>query len=298
LIVALILSLVYQARLVWDVTWTLVPLWALAGIELSRYLRLAKTDKWPMLGEAMLVFVLGAIVWLNLASAASVVGNDQIARLRWVVIFGAIVLGVITTILVALGWSSKAAIQGLVLGICITMGLYVSASMWSASQVNATGENELWNPPPYTNRIESLVTTLADLSEKSVGSKNTMEVVAVSEVPSLQWALRDWEEARYSTEVFGDLPPVLLKSGDESPPSQTVAYRGQGYGLWVYPAWNGALPLDWPKWLVFREAPHYTDELILWARGDLFPDGSMLVESDADVSAPSYEEEFLDGSRE
>jgi hypothetical protein len=238
------------------------------------------------------------IIWLNLTSAANVVGNDQIARLRWVVILGAFVLGVITTILVALGWSSKAASHGLVLGICISLGVYVSANMWSASQVNSTGENELWSPAPYTRRIEALVTTLVDLSGKSTGSENTIEIVAVSEAPSLQWALRDWRETRYSTEIFGDLPPVLLKSGDQSPPSQTVAYRGQGFGLWVYPSWNGALPLDWPRWLVFREAPHYTDELILWARGDLFPDGSMLVESDADISVPDDEEEFLEGSQE
>ena len=298
LIVALIISLGHQDRYVWDVAWTLIPLWALAGIELSRYLRLPKADRWPMLGEAILIFVLGVIIWLNLTSAANVVGNDQIARLRWVVILGAFVLGVITTILVALGWSSKAASHGLVLGICISLGVYVSANMWSASQVNSTGENELWSPAPYTRRIEALVTTLVDLSGKSTGSENTIEIVAVSEAPSLQWALRDWRETRYSTEIFGDLPPVLLKSGDQSPPSQTVAYRGQGFGLWVYPSWNGALPLDWPRWLVFREAPHYTDELILWARGDLFPDGSMLVESDADISVPDDEEEFLEGSQE
>jgi len=298
LIVALIISLGHQDRYVWDVAWTLIPLWALAGIELSRYLRLPKADRWPMLGEAILIFVLGVIIWLNLTSAANVVGNDQIARLRWVVILGAFVLGVITTILVALGWSSKAASHGLVLGICISLGVYVSANMWSASQVNSTGENELWSPAPYTRRIEALVTTLVDLSGKSTGSENTIEIVAVSEAPSLQWALRDWRETRYSTEIFGDLPPVLLKSGDQSPPSQTVAYRGQGFGLWVYPSWNGALPLDWPRWLVFREAPHYTDELILWARGDLFPDGSMLVESDADISVPADEEEFLEGSQE
>lgn len=293
-IIALILSLSIQARLVWDIAWTLVPLWALASIELSRYLRVSKEDRWPMLGEATLIFILGVIIWLNLASAANVVGNDQVARLRWVVILGAIVLGVITTILVALGWSSKSASQGLVLGICISLGCYVLASMWSVSQVHATGEHELWSPPPYTRRIELLVNTLADLSEKSVGSKNTLEIVAVSEAPSLRWALRDWEDARYSTEVFGELPPVLLKSGAQSPPSQTLAYRGQGFGLWVYPAWSGALPLDWPRWLVYREAPHYTDELVLWARGDLFPDGSMLVESDVDPSVSNEEEEFLE----
>ena len=275
-----------------------MPLWALASIELSRYISVTKEDRWPMLGEATLVFILAVIVWLNLASAANFVGDDQVARLRWVVILGAIVLGVITTILVALGWSSKAASRGLVLGICVSLGLYVVASMWSVSQVHANGENELWSPPPYTKRIDSLMSTVADLSEWETGFRNTLEIVAVSEAPSLRWALRDWVDTKYASDAIGDLPPVILKSGGQSEPSQAVAYRGQGFGVWIYPAWNGALPLDWPKWLVFREAPHYSDELILWARGDLFPDGSMLVESDTEPPVPIEEEGYIEGQQE
>jgi len=296
---ALILALIFQGRQVWDVAWTLLPLWALASIELARYSSVSKEDRWPMLGEALLIIILAVIVWLNLAGAANIVSDDQVARLRWVVILGAIVLGIVTTILVALGWSSKAAVRGLVLGICFSVGMYVIASMWGVSQVHPNGENELWYPPPYTRRMNSLITTLGYLSEQEMGFRNTMESVAVSQAPSLRWALRDWSNTKYSTEAaFGDLPPVIINSGEHEAPSQTVAYRGQGFGLWAYPAWNGALPTDWPKWLVFREAPHYNEELILWARGDIFPDGSMLMESDTNTSIQSDEEEFFEELQE
>jgi len=296
---ALILALIFQGRQVWDVAWTLLPLWALASIELARYSSVSKEDRWPMLGEALLIIILAVIVWLNLAGAANIVSDDQVARLRWVVILGAIVLGIVTTILVALGWSSKAAVRGLVLGICFSVGMYVIASMWGVSQVHPNGENELWYPPPYTRRMNSLITTLGYLSEQEMGFRNTMESVAVSQAPSLRWALRDWSNTQYSTEAaFGDLPPVIINSGEHEAPSQTVAYRGQGFGLWAYPAWNGALPTDWPKWLVFREAPHYNEELILWARGDIFPDGSMLMESDTNTSIQSDEEEFFEELQE
>jgi hypothetical protein len=299
-VVFLFLALIYQGRMVWDIAWALVPLWALASLELSGYTSVSKEDRWPLVGEAILIFVLAVIIWLNLSSAANFVGDYQITRLRWIVILGAIILGVITTILVALGWSSNAATGGLVMGICVSLGLYVIASMWSVSQVNANGENELWSPPPYTRRMDDFVTTVADLSEWETGFRNTIEVVAVSEAPSLRWLLRDWANTKYSSEDFGDLPPVILKSGEQSAPSQTVAYRGQGFGLWVYPAWNGALPLDWPKWVVFREAPQYSEELILWARGDLFPDGSMLVEADSDSDTLDSidEEETFEGLQE
>ena len=123
-------------------------------------------------------------------------------------------------------------------------------------------------------------------------------MVAVSESPSLRWALRDWSEAEFTTlaSVVGDMPPVILKSGEQTAPSQTVAYRGQGFGLWVYPAWDGALPINWPEWLVFRKAPQYTEELILWARGDLFPDGSISMDSDTEPSFQiEEEEEYFEG---
>ena len=299
LFTALILALIFQGRQVWDVAWTLIPLWALASIEMARYIRVSKEDRWPMLGEAILIIILAGIVWINLAGAANIVSDDQVARLRWIVIFGAIVLGAVTTILVGLGWSTKAAVQGLVLGICISVGLYVIASMWGVSQVHPNGENELWYQPPYTRRMDSVITTLSDLSEWEMGFRNTIELVLVSEAPSLQWALRDWDETNYSPDAaLGDLPPVILKSGEHAAPSQTVAYRGQGFGLWAHPTWNGALPIDWTKWLVFREAPHNYEELILWVRGDIFPDGSMIMESEADSSLQIEEEEIFESQQE
>ena len=114
-----------------------------------------------------------------------------------------------------------------------------------------------------------------------------MVMVVESEALSLKWSLRDWYEVVYSIgQESVDVPPVILKSGEQSPPSQTIAYRGQGFGLWRFPAWNGALPADWLKWMVFRQAPQQVDELILWARGDIFPDGSMLIDTDSDSSIP------------
>jgi len=298
-VISLALALIYPGRQVWDIAWALIPLWGLAGIEISRYLRVDEQERWPMLGETAIILVLAVIMWLNLAGAARLVGDDQYARLRWVVILGAFVLGVITTILIAMGWSSKAAQRGLVMGMCIALGTYVLAGMWNVSQVNANGENELWYPPPYTKNLEYLTETLGDLSEQESGERNTMVMVVESEAPSLKWSLRDWYEVVYSIgQESIDVPPVILKSGEQSPPSQTIAYRGQGFGLWIVPAWNGALPADWLKWMVFHQAPQQVEELILWARGDIFPDGSMLIDTDTDSSTPDLDEPFIGDTHE
>jgi hypothetical protein len=294
MVISLVLALFYPGKYVWDIAWVLIPLWALAGIEISRYLRMDEQERWPMLGEMAIILVLAVIMWLNLAGAARLSGDDQYARLRLVVILGAFVLGVITTILIAMGWSSKAAQRGLVMGMCIALGTYVLAGMWNVSQVNANGENELWYPSPYTKNLGYLIETLGDLSEQESGQRNTMVMVVESEALSLKWSLRDWYEVVYSIDRESvDVPPVILKSGEQSPPSQTIAYRGQGFGLWRFPAWNGALPADWLKWMVFRQAPQQVEELILWARGDIFPDGSMLIDTDSDSSIPLQDEPII-----
>jgi hypothetical protein len=92
-----------------------------------------------------------------------------------------------------------------------------------------------------------------------------------------------------------EVPSVILRSGDESSPSLTVAYRGQDFAWWAYPDWPSGLPQDWPRWLVFRQGPQREEHIILWARGDLFPDGSLAPVEENQDPEPVFpeDEEFL-----
>ncbi|GAG69000.1 unnamed protein product, partial [marine sediment metagenome] len=83
--------------------WVLVPLWALAAIELAKYFRLADAELLPALGQAFLIMLLMALGWLNMAGLSLSGGDEQTLRLRWAVIGGTIVLGAVTTFLIGLG---------------------------------------------------------------------------------------------------------------------------------------------------------------------------------------------------
>jgi hypothetical protein len=58
-------------------------------------------------------------------------------------------------------------------------------------------------------------------------------------------------------------------------PSLAEKYRGQDFVWRVYPGWQGIFPPNFINWLAFRQAPLGQDQIVLWARGDIFPGGTL-----------------------
>ncbi|MFC1922374.1 glycosyltransferase family 39 protein [Chloroflexota bacterium] len=289
-IVSLIIALIYPGRQASDLAWVLVPLWALAAIELAKYFRLEDAEILPALGQAFLIMLLMALGWLNMAGLSLSGGDEQTLRLRWAVIGGTIVLGAVTTFLIGLGWSIKTAQQGLVWGLLLGLGFYGFATMWGISQLRPNGEQDLLAPYPVAKNGGDLLTTLGDLSEWQTSIRDSLDVVVTDSSASLQWELRNWPEARFLTSVpAGELPAVIINSEDQPSPNLSIGYRGQDFAWWASPTWEGTLPENWPSWFVFRNAPLIQSHVILWARGDLFPGGIL---TPAEEESPPVVEDF------
>lgn len=287
-LVALLLALFYPGRQMGNLGWVLVPLWTLAGAELARHFRMPE-ERLAVLGQAILVTVLLVLAWINLAGLDLAAFDMQIYRLRWAVIAGVLVLIGITTGLVALGWSRIVAQRGLSWGLGVTLGLFVFANLWRVSQLHANGENELLLPAPAVQQTDLLMDTLGDLAEFHTGRRDTLDVVVTAQRPSIRWALRNWKQVRFANLVaVGELPSAVITTAEDSSPRFSVSYRGQDFAWFVYPDWQGALPQNWPNWLAFREAPQRWEHIILWVRGDVFPDG-VLVSADEANESPAGE---------
>jgi hypothetical protein len=98
---------------------------------------------------------------------------------------------------------------------------------------------------------------------------------------SLRWELRNWPEVRFLSSVpIGELPSVIINSEDQPSPNLSIGYRGQDFAWWASPTWQGALPDNWPDWLVFRNSPQNQSHVILWARSDIFPGGVLVSDED------------------
>jgi hypothetical protein len=268
---SLLLWVIYPAHQVHDLVWVLVPLWILAAVELSRYLP-DQDGFWVSLAQAGVLLVLLALFWLTLAGLAQAPLTSPGLGLRYSILGGILVLSVLTTGLVSLGWSWVVARRGAVWGISVGLGLYVLSGMWGAAQVNPNQPQELWAPGSGTGQVKLMLQTLGDLSEWNTGFRQSIDITAPQDIPSLQWALRDYAKTRYVNSPSSlDQPSVVFTRESDQSPELAAAYRGQDFVWWVNPDWEGTLPLELERWITYRQAPVQNVHLILWARTNLFP---------------------------
>lgn len=282
LLFSLVLVSLYPGRQISDLVWFLVPLWALAAIELNQYLPVGEAS--PIsLAQAGLVLILAGLFWNTLIATSSV---TTITGLTWTgiraaVLFGILVLGALTTVLVSLGWSWKASRDGLFWGLTVAFTIYSIGALWGATQLRPNQPHELWSQNPGSGHAGLLAKTLEEISRWKMGFPQTMDVVSTVDAPSMRWALRDIPSARFvPTTDADDLPEVIITHQQAETPALTAAYRGQDFVWWVHPGWEGILPPDFVGWLTFRQAPLINEKVILWARTDLFPGGSLEPEID------------------
>lgn len=273
--VALVLALAYPARQVTDLVWVLIPLWGLAALELPRYLSWELHERPVAWGQAALVLVLAAFLWLDLASLTTLSPGTQLFNLRLLVAGAVVGLGLLATLLIGLGWSSRAAARGVTLGLLVFLGVYLLAVAWRAPRNRDQAANELWLPQPAIGQVYLFDETLADLSRWSTGHRAQLDVVSLIDAPSLRWALRAMPQARFATLLSDtEAPSVILTADSVDAPGFADSYRGQRFAWWVYPQWGAATPPDFVSWLIFRQAPTLNQGVILWARSDVFPRGT------------------------
>jgi len=151
--------------------------------------------------------------------------------------------------------------------------------MVSSTGLRAGAAQELWEQPPHASQADLMLSTLGDLSAWQTGHRHTIDIAVIVEAPSLQWALRDYPNARFSSHLSGgEMPTAIISYLGQETPALTASYRGQDFSWQVYPAWQGVLPPNLPQWLAFRITPVQHSKIILWARADIFPDGSQITQ--------------------
>jgi hypothetical protein len=296
---ALGLALVYPSRQVSDLIWALIPLWGLAGYELARYLRpISKESQNVAWGQATLILVFMTFYWLNLVGLSNMGPItippgwnitqinllDQIALtyvLHLLVVLLLPIVMAMSVLIIGSGWSKEAAVHGAVWGALIFFGLYLIGVAWSAGHIRDRAANELWAPNPTAGYSELLRDTLGDLSVMNTGIRDAIEIVYQIESASLEWALRDMPQARFSSQLApGELPPIIINNQlTLDDPSINTHYRGQSFAWWIHRYWNQPLPPDFDRWLLYRDGPIIPDPVILWARTDLLPGDSLLSPS-------------------
>jgi hypothetical protein len=269
---SLIFALFYPGRQVADLVWVLIPLWALAAIELEHFLPESKPNIVSLL-QAGLIIILAALFWNTLVSTNKLVPaeNPSPATIRLVLLLGILMLGSLTAVLIGLGWSWSISRNGLVWGVAASCLLYSISVLWGAAQLRPNQPAELWGAPPGTGENDLLISTIKEMSDWQTGMPQFIKIDSLVDSPSLRWALHSFPNTQFISTLAGrDMPPILITPQDQAAPDLAAAYRGQDFTWRVWPGWTGALPENFIDWLTFRQAPTANEQIILWVRGDIF----------------------------
>jgi len=274
--IALLLALVYPAHQVDSLVWTLIPLWTLAVREFLRHVTFPKEELVNTISQALLTFGVLVFVWLNLQGMVNdqTIGASNSPQLAAIGV--ALALLVFASFLISWGWSGGIAGRGLVWGFCAILLVYAFGVATEAGAMRSQYTSELWINGPSLPQANLLVDTINQLSDTHVGVKADLDLVVVGiQSPGLEWALRQFPKPLFtSTLEPGGMPSIVI-TAKETQPSLAASYRGDAFVLSQQPDWSLILPTEYLPWFIYHTAPQETQSVILWARADLVPGGTL-----------------------
>ncbi len=282
--ISLLLAVFYRQPA--ELVWTVIPLLILAAQELSRAIHLYPAERVEISVVAGAMLILLIYIWFNIANIGlnpyehftptPLLLFNRVVNFpfgpRYVILFGAALILIVSAVLVAFGWSPRTARLGATWSFSLFLGVYALAAAWGASGARLPNSVELWSADQPPLHVDLLVSSVRQASLLSAGHITTQPVTVLGiNSPALQWALRG-REVKLVTALDPLTPPPLLITPLMNEPGLPAAYRGQDFTWRQPPAWQSVQNPDWLRWLVYRQLPRETETIILWVRDDLFPD--------------------------
>ena len=268
-LVGLLIISFYPSHQVSDLVWVGLPLWVLSAHEISRHLHLPIYDRNETFGVFGLTVLILSFAWLNISGASAVTSFGAIPSDRLILLVGSLILLLLSLGLIAIGWSLETATLGGAWGTAFMLGLYTLSVAWGSSGLRTPKGIELWNNAPLVTRTGLLLDTVDSVLNRAqqIAKTPTITLYGVDS-PALLWQLR-----HHNVDVVNALDLNTTSELVITPQSEQIqlasAYRGQDFVWRQTPDW---MTFNWARWLVLREVPKQNEEIILWARNDIFFD--------------------------
>jgi hypothetical protein len=274
-LVALVLALIYPGKQTTDLGWALLPLWALASIELGHHFDFTGRKLWEIAGVLVLVDALLVFGWLNLAGVTTMALDTQEARMRLSLLLAVAILITLSLLLVRAGWSAATARLGGVWSGMLALTAFTIAMSTGAAGVREPLTVEIWQPEPRTGRVDVLLSVANQISDlnTSYAAHLPLTILAVDS-PALHWIFRDWQVTDATALAPDATPPMVISTIDKL--SLAANYRGEALPLSEVADWDHATTSVWLKWFVYRQMPILRQDVILWVRSDLMLDSQGL----------------------
>ena len=275
-LVALLLAVFIPSRQISDLAWVLIPLWAMAALELTRNVDVFSEERNEVVGVIFLTAFIWAFAWLDFSGMVWLPTDSQEYIMRFWLLIGALFLIVLSLLLVSAGWSLRIARIGGVWGLTLVLGVLGFGGALGSAGLRGSNHPELWWLPSIPMQADLLQATVSDLSEWGMGNDDAAPVlIAGLDSPALEWALREHQVLVVETLDISSAPYFVITPLQDNP-ILASAYRGQDFIWRQTPLWNLALPQEWIRWVALREMPQTGEgeAIILWARDDLFLDSA------------------------
>lgn len=277
--VSLLLAVFYRQP--GTLLWAVLPLLALAAMELSRTLNVFPSERLEVAVVTTALLILLAYIWFDIAAIGLDPFNQFVTNIpligsiqnpRYAILYGALAILVACVALVAFGWSGRIAWLGASWAFVVFLAVYGLGAAWSGSGLRYPNGVELWSLDRKPAQADLLLASVNDISEFSLGHDQAQPVTVMGiDSPALEWLLRNHAVKLVSTLDTQVAAPIIVTApmDDLGLPS---AYRGQDF-VWRQRVMYESTPMpEWWRWLVNRQLPRENETIILWARNDLFPD--------------------------
>ena len=302
LVIGFLWMIVYPARQVGDLVWIIIPLWCIASIGLSEFIKRKPILNWTViLATALVILLLFVFVWLlfiNLSALSqppmwgdmltalskgqfNQINQFDFATKSYFARIGTLILlpllTVLLTLLGGLWWNSKDVWTGYGWGVLSFLLIFVAGSTWNANYMRSRQVNELWGPGTSSGYPDLIYQTVESLSIANFGSDQDIDVYSQVDSNSLAWTFRNFPNYQYAKEIsYDEFPSVVITPDHSGDPNLNSSYRGQSFMLAQQKSWeNQLLPPNFPNWLAFRNTLSTPEMVIVWVTTELFPDSTV-----------------------
>ncbi len=272
MLVAVLLAVFLPARQIADVAWALIPLNALAALELARAFNIYPEERSEVAGVTFLTVFIWVFAWLGFAGMVWYPTDSEQYALRFWMLLGSLVLLALSLLLVAAGWSTRIARIGGVWGFVIAFGALMLGGAFGAAGLRGQNAPELWWQTQIPAQAHLLRATVEQVSEFYTGNDTSASVVIAGlDSPALAWVLREHDVQIVESLDPASAPDIVI-TPFENNPALIAAYRGQDFNWRQTYLWHVSSFDVWVRWITLREISYTGEAIILWARDDLFVD--------------------------
>jgi len=268
--VALLLAVFNPSRQLADLAWALIPLWAMAALELIRNVDVFIEERSEVAGVIFLTAFIWTFAWLDFSGLTTLPVDSREYIMRFWLLIGSLFLLVMSLLLVAAGWSIRIARIGGIWGLALALGTLGLGGVIGTAGLRGQAFPELWWLPEQPVHAHLLEATVSDMSEWGLGNDHAAAVSIVGvKSPALEWALRERQVFVVESLDISSTPEIVITPLQDDP-ALSSAYRGQDFAWRQTPLWDVTVSQDWVRWVALREMPTSGETIILWVRDDLF----------------------------